>query len=222
MSIPGPTTGTTNVAVNVVQAPTCWTTAGIPAYGTVQNELFISPNGFIAVGGGGDTDTSPSIIDALSDPNGRVGFWTSHDPSEGGTVDILSPATDLIRIDYNGVSYDGHAGATTVSFFIEVDATSGAITLGNLQGIQANPSLTSTTDDQWLGISAGALGPATDPGAQPIGVGGAGGASNPLDMLYEFNDVSVSGSGLPASIAGGMDLLLLLPSGTGNYTWAGL
>jgi hypothetical protein len=62
---------------------------------------------------------------------------------------------------------------------------------------------------------------ATDPGAQAFGVGGAGGAANPGDALYEFNDVSVSLSGLPASVVGGMNTLLLLPDGSGNYTWAG-
>lgn len=218
-SIAGPTTGTTNTTLEVVAPPTCWTSAGIPFYGTLQNEVFVSPNGFLAFGGGGDTDTSPSVFDAQND-DGRVGFWTSFDPSEGGTVDVFTPGPDLITVLYNGVFYDG--GGPACTFQIDIDASLGSFTISGLQGLVANPNTTSTTDDQWVGISPGLAVPGTtDPGVTAFALGGSGAAATATDMLYDFNDVSVSGSGLFPSIVNGLDTLLFTPDGSGNYVWAG-
>jgi hypothetical protein len=152
VTLAGPTIGTTNVNVDLVSAPNCWTTSGVPFYGTLFNDIYVSPNGFVAFGAGGDTDTSPSIADALND-DGRVGFWTSFDPSEGGTIDLAYGGPDTFSVDFNGVFYDG--GGPGCTFSILFDCALGSITIDGLQGLVANPNTTSTTDDQWLGISPG-------------------------------------------------------------------
>ena len=102
-----------------------------------------------------------------------------------------------------------------------MDCISGVIVIDGLQGIAFNPN-TSPADDQWLGISPGFTATTTDPGAALFGVGSSGGVTNPFDMLYEFNDTSVTLSGLPASVAAGMATLILTPDGMGNYSWNGL
>ena len=62
---------------------------------------------------------------------------------------------------------------------------------------------------------------ALDPGAQAFAPAGAG-SGGPNDMLYEFNDVSVTLSGIPASVAGGLSSLIFAPNVAGGYDWAGL
>lgn len=215
--VPGPTLTTTNVEINVQSAPTCWAAGGVPFYGTNYSSFFVSPNGFLAFGAGGDTDTTPSVLDALAD-DARVGFWTDLDPSEGGTVTVSNPMPDVIRVDWNGVFYNTGGPANT--FGIEIDCISGIIIIDNLAQVSANPG-TSTTDDQWLGMSPG-LGVATDGGPTTFTVGGSGGVLAPTDMLYDFNDTSVSLTGIPASIRGGIGTIIFTPDGFGNYVWAAL
>jgi len=217
-SIPGPTAVSTNIAVDVTAGATCWAQGGVPFYGTSYTTIYVSPNGTICFGGGGDTDGSPSISDATND-DGRVGFWTDLDPSEGGVVNILSPGTDIIRVEYVGVWYN--TGGPGVTFAIEIDCLTGTILIDGLMGLAPNPNTTSTLDDQWLGISPGLTMATTNPGAQLFTVGGTGIAGAPTDMLYEFNDVSVTLTGLPASVGAGLNQLLFLPDGSGNYAWSG-
>jgi hypothetical protein len=219
-SIPGPTTGV--MTINVTEQPNCWTTAGVPFYGTLFSEINVSSDGTIQFGGT-DTDTTPSVSDSLLD-DGRVGFWTNLDPTEGGTVTVSSPATDVIIVDYAGVWYD--AGGPPNTFSIEFDCATGAITITGLQGIGVNPGV-ATTDDQWIGISPGiSVAPltATDPGAAIFTVGGSATALADGDALYEFNDTSVSLSGQPACVLAGVDTLAFTPTPVGlatNYTWFG-
>jgi hypothetical protein len=216
-SVPGPINTTTNVAVDVTASPTCWCASGVPFYGTTFNVINVSPNGFVAFGGP-DTDTTPSILDAQTDLVGRVGWWTDLDPADGGSITISNPSTDVVRVDWNGVWYN--TGGPGNTFFIEMDCATGVITIGGLGGLMPNPQFTSTLDDQWLGISAGATLGATDPGAALFSLGGNG-FGGPFDSLYEFNDVSVTLSGLPASVAGGMTTLTFAPQGGGGYLWTG-
>lgn len=217
-SIAGPTSVSTNLNVALDQGATCWAPGGMPFYGTIFNDIWVSPNGFVAFGGS-DTDGSPSITDMLND-DGRFGFWTDLDPSEGGTIDITNPAAGVIRIDWSGVFYNTGGPGTT--FGLTLDSNTGVFTLDGLQSMVANPNTSSTLDDQWMGISPGisiAGLTATDPGAVAFTAGTGGGAANPGDALYEFNDVSVSLTGLPASVVAGANSITFIPDGAGNYTW---
>jgi hypothetical protein len=189
-------------------------------YGTAYTELFVSSNGRV-VFGAADSDFGPSQGEISSD-NPFLGFWTDLDPSTGGTISITSPATNVVRVFFGSVRYFGTN--ITVSYSIEFDASTGAITLDGLQGISPNTTGTGTGARQFLGITRGNTG-ATDPGRMTFGVGGSGVGSSTA-ALYDYCNatapsLSCGGAGRLNSLQTGLTRIVFTPTGSGGYSWAG-
>ena len=105
-----------------------------------------------------------------------------------------------MRVDWAAVPY--YAETTTVSFGIEIDDTSQIFSIDLLGGIVANPGSTSSGDSQWLGLSVGGAGGATDPGLTLFSPGGGGPAiPNATDMLYDYYDYLTGVGGIAGSLS---------------------
>lgn len=223
MTIAGPTGDDSNVSIDLTQAPNCWASAtgGVPFFGTVYPVIHVSSNGRVLFGGS-DTDFSPTLTEALGD-NPFVGFWTDLNPSAGGSVTLSRPGATAVRVDWTNVPYFGTT--TPISFGVEFCLICGATTIDGLPGIVANPGSTSTGDNQFLGMSPGAVGGATDGGATLFTVGG-GLPANGTDMLYDFyNYTTGGGTGLVPSLNGGsLMAIAFTPNGAvaPSYGWVGM
>lgn len=194
---------------------------GLPFAGGSYTVMDVCSNGRVMFGGG-DTDLSPSIADALID-NPFVGFWTDLNPSAGGSVDINIPVPGTIDVVYNNVPYFGTT--IPVSFTVSFDVASGVVTMTGLNTIMANTGLVTGGDSQLLGISPGAVNSVTDGGATAFNPTGGGAPVGLADMTYDFNDPGVSGVGLPTSMGVNMiSTLILIPVGSGSpaYAWNAL
>ena len=134
--------------------------------------------------------------------------------SAGGSITIQNTQPGFVRVDFAGVPYFGQTG-TSISFYIEIDGTTGVIELSGLSGVQPNPG----GANQFLGMSPGTVGGATDPGAVNFSLngpqGGAGAAGFPTDMLYDYGPSPLS------SFTSGLSSLFFVPAPGGNYQWAG-
>ena len=84
--------------------------------------------------------------------------------------------------------------------------------IDGLQGVMADPS----NVNQFLGLSPGNAGPATDPGAAPFALGAVGAVGAATDMLYDFAPGQVA-----SLVPGTLSTLLFTPDGGGNYVWFG-
>jgi hypothetical protein len=206
------------VVLPLVTPPYCYTTSGMPFFGTNYTEINIDEQGVITFGGE-SSNSSASVANALNDV-GRVGFWTNLSTFYGGDVIITHPAPQQIEVAWVSVPYgNGNTGAT---FSILLDAGTGVIELRGLSGIQPNNNGTSFFNNQWLGISPGMAGPATDPGPRSF-LPGTTGSGTGTDALYEFVAAANSPGGvgtLIPSLAAGLDTLTFTPNGNNNYSWS--
>lgn len=200
-------------------------TTPVPFMGTLFSDVWVNSNGSISFGGG-DTDFSASLLDALND-DARLAAWTDFNPSAGGFVSWTEDASGFTAY-YDGVPFFGESVGTNLAITID---TAGVGTL-DFAGYVANP-LTGgsfTGDAMFIGVSGGLLNTATDGGATAFSAGGTGANVLATDMLYNFIDPTAMSAqatpGLPddiASLQGAGGLLQFVPGvNAGEYSWVGL
>ena len=218
--LPGPTGDDTSMAFDVTTSPSCWTTSGVPFFGTTYTTIHVSSNGRVLFGGP-ENGTLPSVSSAMTGLP-FVGFWSDLNPGLGGSVGASSPSPDIVRIEWAAIPYSGLA-LTATSFSIEIDALTGVILLDGLLGITANPGFTNAGDNQFLGITHGAPGSATDLGPTVFAIGAMGTAVAPEVMLYDFYDFNVFGGLVGSLTPGTLDRITFTPSTSvpPGYDWSG-
>ncbi len=214
-------TDDSTVAVNF---PTlCGGPASIPFCGTTYTSFFVNSNGRVMFGAAGDTDNTATVAEALLD-NPAVGCWTDLNPAgvPAGTISV-STAGSLVSVNWNGTVY--FATANPVTFSVVFDPVTGVITV-NTTTIPENstPAPTGTFDAQFLGLSRGAAGAATNGGPTVFAPAGSGSPMAATDMIYDYWDGTVAnapnGLNRCASLQTGLASIVFTPSGS-NYTWAG-
>jgi hypothetical protein len=203
--LPGPTGDDTFVTFGGA----CW-----PFYFRGFTQCSVNSNSRISFGPG-DTDWSPTVAEALLDTP-FVGAWTDISPNNGGIVTVSGPAADIFRVDYTAVPYFGSPSGPFCTYAIEVNTTTGAVSLLGLDGIQAH----ATPEAVFLGISLGNLG-ATDGGPTTFLAGGPNVPATLTDMIYAFfPDTAALQAAL---LAGGFSNIRFDPilGGPlcGQYTW---
>ncbi len=195
------------MALDVVNPPFCWTTGGVPFYGTLYTTIYMQSNGRLRLDSG-LTDFSPTVAEAQNDI--MMGLWADMDTS-AGNVFASSPATGVVRVDYVNVAY--FAGPPAHTYAYEIDSNTGNITFDGLTGLDLTQPAAS---DVFLGISPG--GGAADPGTTVFtaGSGIIPGGNNAV-LTYDF------GLGaLPASIDGVLNQIIFYPNSTSGYDYEGL
>lgn len=221
VSVSGPILDNAVTTVNVVNPPACWT-GGIPFYGTLYSQMFVSSNGRVLFVGT-DTDLTATIAEGLTD-NPFVGYWTDLNPALGGSITVSNPGPGVVRVNYANVPYAAEA-ATANSFGIEFDTNSGIVSIDGLGGIAVNPqTVLGTGDAAFLGITRGNTGATNGLGPQLFSNGGSGSALNATDMWFDFYLQVAAGAGRVASLgAGTLNSIAFVPSGTfsPNYNWIG-
>lgn len=203
----GPSGDDVSVEVNFA-APGC---SDLSFYGASYDRFYVISNGRVTFGSA-STDFSPSLNQAR-DNQGFAGFWTDLDPSSGGSVSITNPSPEVVRVAYNNVPY--YAQTATVSFAIDFDLASDAITLSGLQGISGNPSNTGAGDRQFLGISPGNGAANTSAFTMAPGASGTVGAN---EMAYDY--VGTGAGSLVSTVTLGTQTIILTPLPGGGYTWS--
>jgi hypothetical protein len=202
-SIPGPTADDTGLIVDVTSGATCWFPNGISFNGTVYTSIAAQPNGRLMFSSVSDSDFQPTVAKALGDAP-FLGLWADFSPNVGGSITLSNPAPGIMRMDWAGVPYFAQ-GATSNTWGIEVDDVNQVFAIDGLTGIAANPASTGTGDNQFLGLSPGAAGAATDPYGgvgTTFTAGGVGGGVSPTDAQYDFYNFA-TGGGLAASLVPG-------------------
>ena len=215
-SIAGPSGDDETLPFGIASAPQCWAPTGINFFGLNYSTLYVGSNGRILFGDA-DTDFSPSVSEALGDAP-FVGLWTDLNPSAAGTVTLSTPAagSGIVRVDWQGVPFWGQSA--TATFGVEFDSNTNDVTIDNLSLMQENPTMTSSGDAQFLGLSSGVLAGATDGGTTDFSSGTGTGSGS--DMLYDFL-ASGSANGLVPSLLplpSSFDRIIFSPVG-GTYTW---
>jgi len=209
-SVSGPTGDDMSASVDITSAPTCWSTQGLAFYSTVYPVMHVASNGRVVFGAPND-DYFPTAQAALNEAP-FVGLWTDLDPTSAGAITVSNPQPGIVRVEYTAVPYYGQIA--TVDFFMEFDLGSGIINISGLSGIGNHPQ----GDNQFLGMSPGGGGYATDPGGinfSPMSASsGIGVAGSVGDMLYDLGPSPLS------SIASGLDAIYFVPM-NGNYQWFG-
>lgn len=221
----GPTADNATVALNVTTQPTCWFPGGIPFYGTLYNTVHITSNGRIMFGAAGDTDTTATVAEGLTDIP-FVGLWRDFNPALGpGTITASNPGPGILRVDY-AVRDAGEAAGPVSTFGIQIDTGTGYVTIDGLNTVAANPQTvySATIDAAFLGITNGSAG-STNPGASTLfAPTGTGFPANATDMWYDFYSPVNPGPGLPASLVPGtLTSIIFAPDATypTNYMWTG-
>ena len=182
--------------------------------GTSYDSIFVNSNGTVSFGAG-DPAFTASAAGALGGV-GRVGFWSDLSPQLAGAAVNVTTSNGIIHVDFVNVPYFS-PNTVTVSYNVDLDTSSGDITIGGLGAINGNTAGAGFGDAQWFGLSQG--GGIADPGQTAFSSGGGGGPGN---CFYEYVDGTVAPV-LPPSIAGGMTTLLSFsPDGMGGYIWIGL
>ena len=177
--------------------------------GTAYDSIFVNSNGTVGFGQGDPAFTAS--------PGGgaggaaRVGFWSDMSP-QLGAVNVTESA-GIVRVDFVNVPYFS-PNTTAITYNVDLDTSSGDITVGGLAGINGNPAAAGFGDAQWFGLSQGGI---ADPGQTVFGAGLAGGPGN---CFYEYVD-GLTGPVLPPSIAAGMASITFTPDGAGGYFWVG-
>jgi len=185
--------------IDLTSPTTCFSTTGFSFNGTVYTSVSLESNGRITFGNG-DSDYSPTLTEALNgDP--FIGFWTDLTPPTQPYV-VTNPALGVLRVDIVAGYYPV---ATGLSFAIEIDDINQQFSIDGLLGITAQAGTAGGGDDQFLGLSVGLAGGATDPGATTtFTVGGSGATAVGTDMLYDFLDTTIiPGTGLTPSLSPG-------------------
>lgn len=185
----GPTADDGVVTVNV---------GCVPFYGFAFSQMHVCTNGRIIFGPAfNTTDFTPTVNECrIQQP--MVGVFTdlhvTPTPTGGpvGTITITSPTADTFRATWAGIYY--RATTTSMTFSIEINTTTGAISLDTGTGLAQNPEpgVPGAADAMFLGLSRGLHG-STDAGVTAFGIG-SGSTLNQTDMLYNF--AALGGPGL--------------------------
>ena len=218
---PGPSTITgddSSVIVDLTSPTTCFSGTGFSFNGTSYTTLSVESNGRIMFGNF-DHDFSATAGEAQAG-SPFIGFWSDLTPLTA--VTISNPSAAVLRVDYNGVRYFGQA-TPLISFAVEIDDANQEYHLDGLTGILPNPVSSSAGDNQFLGLSVGAIGGATDPGLTFFTVGGTGTTGAATDMLYDFYDnLAIPATGLvPSLMAGTLNKITFFALAPG-FAWSGL
>jgi hypothetical protein len=159
--------------------------------GTGYRSFFVNSNGSVSFGAADATTSTPTLNDFQTGPSRLAGLWTDLDPSTAGTVTVSSVGA-VITVAFTGVT-DFTTGLTASSVSMVFDLSTGSAAISGYA-----PDIT-LAQDTLVGLSLGAAGVATDPGAQvfstQVGLGSQGTASA-TDMIYEI----ITG-GAPASFS---------------------
>ena len=208
LPVPGPTLDDQVTAIDVVNAPACFTTAGVSFYGTLYTTIYVESNGRIMMQNA-SADPTPSALEFMNGPP-AVGVWANFTVG-GGSISISSPSLDVVRVDYSNVAYSAIGGLS--SFAIIFDTANLTVQLDGLMGV--NPATGGL--DMLMGITPGLSGGATDPGTTLFTLGGAGVVTLVTDMLQD-NAVG----GVPGSLGlGTLNNVTFLDDSLGNYVWTG-
>lgn len=180
---------------------TICTPSSVSFYGTSYTQVQVISNGRLMFGAP-NTSFAPTVATAMTDAP-SFGVWADYNPGVGGTVTASSNAGLGLTVAWAAVPYFGNALLNSFSLSIDI---SGQVLFDGLTGISAG------TGNAWFGASKGNTG-ATDPGITAFAVGGpnAGPAGN--GMLYKY--------GIAGATTAGLNQLMLLPNGAGNFDWAG-
>lgn len=212
-SLAGPTGDDSTMNVPLRGLPLC-APSDMNFYGTVYSSIDINSNGRITFGGG-DTDFSASVTEALTD-NPMIGGWVDFNPLGASVINIsVDPITLEVVVDYGtptaGLVYFG--GTTPNSFQVRLDTQSGIATITGLSG------LTDGSAPMFLGVSGGNAVGATDIGASVFSAL-AGTTVNATDMVYEFGTPGPNGPTSMGTVTGpGVNTITFIPNSTGNYDW---
>lgn len=198
----GPTTDDSGVTVALSSLGGC-APSSLSFYGVAHSSFSVISNGRL-VFGAVDIDFSPTVAEAITD-SPFFGAWADMNPATAGTIRIISDNPGSVRVEYRGVPY--FANATAINNFDFIIETSGIITINGVNGIVTG------TGQQFLGLSAGTSGPATDPGATTFSVSGPNLGPAGFGMIYSF--------GTQGSRAPGVAVLTFIPNALGNYDWIG-
>lgn len=190
----------------------------VPFYGTTWTNVHVISNGRLQFGGAaGDVDYSPTVAEALMD-NPFFGIWTDFNFAAGSSVTINGSMAGALHVDYTNLIYWGTT--VTNTFALHVDAVSGLVSIDGLTGLGVGPvpAPAGTVADQFMGMSRGndnfGANIATDPGQTMFALGGPIPGPTGFGMIYKF--------GPWGSLTTGINNLQFLPTGFGNYDWAGL
>lgn len=204
-SIGGPTFDDSAIKVLLSNPAFCNPPSTIPFYGVSYTDFDVISNGRVMFGAPTfNTSFTPTVATAMTNYP-FVGSWCDLNPGLGGSIVIATTAPGVVEVQYNAINYF----ATTIpnTFKIILDGLTGIVSIDGLSGIAPH------TFNQFLGISPGILGPATDPGQTAFITGGPFTTTNLTDMIYRF--------GTTGSLVPGLSRLDFIPSGTG-YGWVGL
>ncbi len=212
VSVPGPIADNGWTTITTGALPLCGPQS-IPFFGASYTQTHVLSNGRIMWGPTGNGDATPLPASALAQ-GPSVNAWCDLQPNNGGAITISAPTPNLLHVDWAGIPHYGSPFLLS-TWFIEIDATTGSITISGLTSFAPSPPITGASNAMFLGLSRGSAGPTTDPGSSPFSIGGIfSGPTNPTDMLYEF--------GQAGTLAPGVSTLIFTPSLAGNYDWTGI
>jgi hypothetical protein len=203
--IPGPAGDDGVMTVSLANPALCGAPAIMPFFNATYTQFDVSSNGRVLFGSPVPNASGFASVGAALTSDPFVGAWCDLAPNQGGRISISVPASGLVRIDWSEVRYKNAAGSAT--FGIVLDGNTGTITLDRLGTIQP------ATINQFLGISAGILGPATNAGPTAFAPGGPFFPGTSFDMIYAF--------GAAGSLAPGLTAIVFTPTATTfGYAWS--
>jgi hypothetical protein len=204
-SVAGPTADDGVVTVPLSHPSLCGAPPTVPFFGTNYSQFDVLSNGRLSFGAPTPNTTGVvSLIGAQLGSYPFVGAWSNLSPNLGGSIAVSVPAPNQIRVDWTNVRYAASPLSTT--FGVQIDANLGVVSIDGLGGIPAALGVT-----QFLGISQGLLGPATNPGATIFSPGGPFATAFPTDMIYALGDAG--------TLANGLTAIIFVPSFSGGYDW---
>ncbi len=204
-TIAGPTGDDTAVTVQLSNPALCGAPTTIPFYGVNYTQFDVISNGRVMFGAPTpNTSFTPSAAAALTS-YAFAGAWCDLNPATSGNITISTPTPGIVRVSYNAVPYFGTTNPVT--FAVQFDGILGTVSIDGLNTIPTG------TGQQFLGMSPGVLGPATDPGQAAFALGGPFAPPNATDMIYRV--------GTQGTLATGLVRLDFVPVGN-NYVWYGL
>ncbi len=207
--VPGPTADDSFVTVVPAQPP-LHCPATLPFFGVNYTQVHVISNGRIMFNVV-DTDYSPTVAEAIAG-SPFVGVWCDLAPQQGGLISITMPTANLFRVTYAGVPFY-NSPTNNPTWYIELDSSTGAVTLNGFGAFTQFVPAAGTVTDQWIGMSVGG-GVATDAGQTTYTLGLSPGPSNATDMIYRL--------GLGGTLTPGVMSLIFTPNSFGNYDWTGL
>ncbi len=203
-TIAGPTGDDTGVTVLLSNPVFCLPPAAIPFFGNSYTKFDVISNGRVMFGSPTvNTSYVPAVATAQTDYP-FMGAWCDMNPAAGGSISVTASSPGVMSVTYTNVPYYGTTIANTFTFVF--DGNTGVVSIDGLSGIHTY------TNSQFLGVSPGNLGPATNPGATVFSLGGPFNPPVATDMIYAF--------GTEGSLTPGLTRIDFVPVGTG-YVWYG-